>query len=56
MLKGDEMIRLIRTRVGQVRESGPAGIVTLFALATLSSGCSYNQFVAQEEAIKTQWA
>ena len=28
----------------------------LVAVATLSSGCSYNQFVSQEEAIKTQWA
>ncbi|MSO84187.1 MAG: LemA family protein [Acidobacteria bacterium] len=36
--------------------SGPAGIVILVAVATLSSGCSYNQFVSQEEAIKTQWA
>ena len=25
-------------------------------VATLSSGCSYNTFVSQEEAIKTQWA
>jgi LemA protein len=24
--------------------------------AALSSGCSYNRFVSQEEAIKTQWA
>ena len=59
------MIRLIRTRVGRVprpstlREPqgrGRAGIVMVLAMATLSSGCSYNQFVAQEEAIKTQWA
>ena len=28
----------------------------LVLVATLASGCSYNTFVAQEEAIKTQWA
>jgi LemA protein len=34
-----------------------AGIVLLVAIAAaLSSGCSYNTFVAQEEGIKTQWA
>jgi LemA protein len=31
--------------------------VLLLAIATVSaSGCSYNRFVTQEEAIKTQWA
>ena len=28
----------------------------LLAAAAMSSGCSYNRFVGQEEAIKTQWA
>src|SRR5499426_2905324 len=28
----------------------------LLTAAALSSGCSYNRFVGQEEAIKTQWA
>jgi LemA protein len=28
----------------------------LLAAAVMSSGCSYNRFVGQEEAIKTQWA
>ena len=28
----------------------------LLAAAVTSSGCSYNRFVGQEEAIKTQWA
>jgi len=33
------------------------GIAVLLAAATVSlSGCSYNQFVGQEEAIKAQWA
>ena len=50
------MIRMTRRLVGRVPRSGPAGIVMLVAVATLSSGCSYNQFVSQEEAIKTQWA
>jgi len=36
--------------------SRPAGVVALLLAAALSSGCSYNQFVSQEEAIKTQWA
>lgn len=32
-------------------------VVTLVALAAaVSSGCSYNRFVGQEEAIKAQWA
>ena len=41
------MIRHIRSR-----------IVTALVIgaAALSSGCSYNRFVSQEEAIKTQWA
>src|SRR4029453_7989517 len=30
--------------------------LTVFAAALFSSGCSYNQFVSQDEAIKTQWA
>ena len=65
------MIRLIRASVGGsglgALGFGPglakrqplrqaARVVLLVAVATLSSGCSYNQFVAQEEAIKTQWA
>src|SRR6186997_2380231 len=28
----------------------------LLTAAAMSSGCSYNRFVSQEEAIKTQWA
>ena len=32
-------------------------VVVVVALAAVaSSGCSYNRFVSQEEAIKTQWA
>jgi len=31
-------------------------VALLFTLAAMSSGCSYNRFVGQEEAIKTQWA
>ena len=31
-------------------------IVALLLVAAVSSGCSYNTFVSQEEAIKTQWA
>lgn len=31
-----------------------AGLVV--AAATASSGCSYNRFVSQEEAVKAQWA
>jgi LemA protein len=33
------------------------GLICLVAIAAaLSSGCSYNTFVSQEESIKTQWA
>src|SRR5687768_2584100 len=33
------------------------GVAVLVALMTAGlSGCSYNKFVGQEEAIKTQWA
>lgn len=32
------------------------GVAILAALALPLSGCSYNQFVAQEEGIKAQWA
>jgi LemA protein len=37
---------------------GRATLLTAFAVMTTfaSSGCSYNRFVGQEEAIKTQWA
>src|SRR5437016_5210270 len=31
-------------------------VALLLAAASLSSGCSYNRFVSQEEAIKTQWS
>ena len=31
-------------------------VALLIAGATLSSGCSYNRFVSQEESIKAQWA
>jgi len=31
-------------------------VVALVGAAVASSGCSYNTFVSQEEAIKTQWA
>src|SRR5829696_6341890 len=37
-----------------MRKIGVAVIVTLMAAGL--SGCSYNRFVGQEEAIKTQWA
>lgn len=33
------------------------GVLALLALVSIvAPGCSYNQFVAQEEGIKTQWA
>ena len=31
-------------------------VVVLTGVAVASSGCSYNRFVSQEEAIKAQWA
>ena len=31
-------------------------VVALTSAAVASSGCSYNRFVSQEEAIKTQWS
>ena len=31
-------------------------VVLIAGTAVASSGCSYNRFVSQEEAIKTQWA
>jgi LemA protein len=37
-----------------VRATAIAALIWLSAVAT--SGCSYNTFVSQEEAIKTQWA
>ena len=37
-----------------MRRTGAAVLVALLAMAV--SGCSYNRFVGQEEAIKTQWA
>ena len=30
--------------------------LVLALLATTTSGCSYNRFVSQEEALKAQWA
>ncbi|MGH9256135.1 MAG: LemA family protein [Vicinamibacterales bacterium] len=31
-------------------------LVLLLVVATMAPGCSYNTFVSQEEAVKTQWA
>ena len=31
-------------------------VVALVGAGVATSGCSYNRFVSQEEAIKTQWA
>ena len=33
-----------------------SALLTVLVAATLLSGCSYNKFVSQEEAIKAQWA
>ena len=46
------------SRVTTVRRSlRRVGLFSLLlAAAAMGSGCSYNQFVSQEEAIKTQWA
>lgn len=39
------------------RQMRPAIVVMVVGLAAaVSSGCSYNRFVGQEEAIKAQWA
>ena len=38
----------------RMRKIGPVVIVAILAAGL--SGCSYNRFVGQEEAIKTQWA
>lgn len=38
----------------QIRTVGILGLLCLISI--VASGCSYNQFVAQEEGIKTQWA
>ena len=39
------------------RQFRTAGVLALLAVVALvAPGCSYNQFVAQEEGIKTQWA
>jgi len=38
----------------RIRSTAVAALVV--AAALLTSGCSYNRFVAQEESIKTQWA
>jgi LemA protein len=37
-----------------VRATALAALISLTAIA--NSGCSYNRFVGQEEAIRTQWA
>src|SRR5215207_998043 len=31
-------------------------VVVVLGLASVSSGCSYNRFVTQEESVKAQWA
>src|SRR4029434_6973839 len=43
-----------RSAMTWIRKSGLALGLALVVLGT--SGCSYNKFVGQEEAIKTQWA
>src|SRR4030095_15398083 len=44
---GDRVMSLMRTMVV---------VVLLGTVAVTAPGCSYNTFVSQEEAIKTQWA
>ena len=40
-----------------IRQLGRLGRIALVVtVAVATSGCSYNRFVSQEEAIKTQWA
>lgn len=39
---------------GRFRTAG--ALVAPAIVAAAAPGCSYNQFVAQEEAIRTQWA
>jgi LemA protein len=46
-LQGEDMRRQLRSVIGTL-------LVAL--VAATASGCSYNTFVSQEEAIKTQWA
>src|SRR5262245_30216553 len=41
--------------MGMTRRRAVAAIVLMLAVLPLT-GCSYNRFVGQEEAIKTQWA
>jgi LemA protein len=66
LIKVTTMIRMTSMHVGRVpqpaspkpkpkADGGPAAVALMLA-AALSSGCSYNTFVSQEEAIKTQWA
>ena len=43
-----------RTGGGVMRKLVTAGLVVM--AATMASGCSYNRFVSQEEAVKAQWA
>jgi hypothetical protein len=43
---------LARTR----KTTPPVVSAALLVAALAASGCSYNRFVTQEEAIKTQWA
>ena len=40
--------------IRRLRTLGAAALI--LAAAMIASGCSYNRFVSQEEAIKTQWA
>ena len=49
------MTRMTSTRAGRTSRVRPAAVAAVLLAATLSSGCSYNTFVSQEEAIKTQW-
>jgi LemA protein len=40
-----------------INDTKRAGMFALLVLASaIGSGCSYNKFVAQEEAVKAQWA
>ena len=39
-----------------VKRSASVRLALLMLLALPLAGCSYNRFVAQEEAIKAQWA
>ena len=55
-LRGETFVVFVIRKVSMRTLKRLLVVVALTSAAVATSGCSYNRFVSQEEAIKAQWA